>query len=139
MAPAAAPSFWELPDLGDLEGLVGLAGPASRPLARDHHALEEELASPDAPRLTPFEGSVEAQRLHGAVGAENLGVLHVRGGLGKPQLCVVDAAGQQLLIHSGSCVMQGAERGLGLRLACVGSSIAVENADGHVFTSYSLT
>ena len=109
MAPRGGPVVVLLPGLGHLDGLLGLAGPASRPLARDHHALEEELASPDAPRLTPFEGSVEAQRLHGAVGAEGLGVLHVRGGLGKPQLCVVDAAGQQLLIHSGSCVVQGSE------------------------------
>ena len=114
-AYAAAPSFWFWPASVDL---LGLAGPASRPLARDHHALEEELAAPDAPRLTPFEGSVEAQGLHRAVLAQGLGVLHVRGGLGKPQLCVVDAAGQQLLVHRGSCVVQGAQRSLGSPRSC---------------------
>ena len=40
---------------------LGLARPAPRPLARDDDALQEQLAAPDAPRLTPLAGAAEAQ------------------------------------------------------------------------------
>jgi hypothetical protein len=61
-------------------------------------------------------------------------VLDVRGGLGKPQLCVVDAAGQELFIHSGGCVVEGSQGCLELRLGPrVGGAGANEFADGHVF------
>ena len=86
-------------------GLV-LAGAATRTLARDHHALEEELASPDAPGLTAFECAVEAQRPDRAVLAQRLGELHVAGRLGEPQLRVVDPARQQLVVDLGGLVVQ---------------------------------
>src|SRR5687767_1226423 len=71
-------------------GCLVLAGSATRPLAGDHHSLEEELTTPDAPGLAPFECSVEAQGPDRAVLAEGLGELHVGGRFGKPQLRVVD-------------------------------------------------
>src|SRR6478735_6498920 len=68
-----------------------LAGATSRPLAGDDGALDEELASPNAPRLLTLEGAGEALEPRGAEAAEGLGELHVLGSLGEPELRVVVA------------------------------------------------
>src|SRR4051812_17517709 len=75
-------------------GDLVLAGTTAGPLARDHHALEEELAAPDTPGLTALEGAVETQGPDRAVQAQGLGELHVDGRLGEPRLRVVDPARQ---------------------------------------------
>src|SRR3954452_16276657 len=52
--------------VGGAGGGLVLPGPAAGPLARDHHALQEQLAAPDSPGLAPLESTVEAQGLDGA-------------------------------------------------------------------------
>ena len=54
-------------------GGAHLRRPAPTPLVREHLAVGEELAAPDAPRLTPFDRGVEALVLHRALDAERLG------------------------------------------------------------------
>ena len=60
-------------------GRLVLAGSATRPLAGNHHSLEEELTAPDSPGLATLEGAVEAERPDRAVHAQRLGKLHVGG------------------------------------------------------------
>jgi hypothetical protein len=78
-------------------GLV-LAGPATRALAGDHHSVEEQLTAPDAPRLTPLEGSGETLGPDRAVPAQGLRELDVAGRLGEVQVRVVDPARQLRLV-----------------------------------------
>jgi hypothetical protein len=100
-----------------------LAGSTSGPLAGDHYSLEEELTTPDAPGLTPFECAGEAKSLDRAFLAQGLGVLHVAGQLGEEQLRVVDPTRQQFVFDSVRCVVQSAEAYF---------AVTVENADIHV-------
>src|SRR5205085_12219726 len=44
----------------------------TRPLERQHLALEEEPPAPDAVRLVPCEGALEARLSQGALGADRL-------------------------------------------------------------------
>src|SRR3954451_22814407 len=69
-----------------------LARPATRPLASDHGALNEQLPAPDAPWLLALEGAGEALDARGAEPAERLRELDVLGPLGEPELRVVVAA-----------------------------------------------
>jgi hypothetical protein len=117
---------------GRLGGDFVLAGPAAGPLARDHHALEEELSSPDAPRLAALERSVEAEGPDRALLAEGLGGLHVDGGLGEPQLGVVGPAGQQLVVDLVGLVVELSQADVH-RLGPIGAD---EFTDGHAFTSF---
>src|SRR3954467_11666561 len=110
-----------------LRGHLVLAGTATRPLAGDDGALDEELSTPDAPRLTALEGTVEAERAHRAVDAQGLGVLHIAWRLGEPELRVVNPARQARLVHLAGLIVEVAQTRL------VGGACAVENADGHVF------
>jgi len=111
-----------------LRGLLVLAGTAAWPLAGDHRSLEEQLSAPDAPWLTSFESTVEAEVSHRAVPAQGLGELDVGRRLGEPQVRVVDSARKQLFELLVSRVMESAEacRELG------GHVSAVEDSDGHV-------
>ena len=62
------------------------------PLASHDGALDEQLPTPDAPRLLALEGAGEALRPCGAEPAEGLGELDVLRSLGEPELGVVVAA-----------------------------------------------
>jgi hypothetical protein len=111
-----------------LRGLLVLAGTAAWPLAGDHRSLEEQLSAPDAPRLTSFESTGEAEVPHRAVPAQCLGELDVGRGLGEPQVRVVGSARKQLVGLLVSRVMESPEacRELGDHVS------AVEDSDGHV-------
>jgi hypothetical protein len=75
-----------------------LAGPATRTLARNHHALLEELTAPHPPGLAPFESAGEALGAHRAGGAQGLGELEVRRRLGEEQLRVALQAREDSLL-----------------------------------------
>src|SRR4051794_5325459 len=63
-------------------------GTAARPLPRDDGAAFEDLAAPDAPRLTPVQRAREAGVPDRAVTAQDFGLLELRRALGEPQLRV---------------------------------------------------
>jgi hypothetical protein len=71
------------------------------PLAGDHLALDQQLATPNAPRLTPFQGCFETGFLDRAFPAQCLGVLHISRLLGEEHLRV-DESARQLLDDDGS-------------------------------------
>src|SRR3954470_12129937 len=75
-----------------------LAGPASGALAGDHHSGEEQLTTPDAPRLSPLECARQALRPDRAVLAQRLRELHVAGRLGEVQLRTLAPARQLRLV-----------------------------------------
>src|SRR5437763_4657597 len=76
------------------DGQAVLARTATRPLARHHDPLQDQLASPDAPRLAPLEGTGKALGLQRATGAERLGLLDLCRGLGEEQLGVDAPTGE---------------------------------------------
>jgi hypothetical protein len=112
-------------------GLLVLARTPARTLAGDHHSLEEQLSAPDAPGLTPLQGSGEADVPHGALLAQRLGVLDVGRRLGEPQVRVVDSSGKQLVGHRVGPVVEYTKVCWEQRIG--GLVPAVENSDGHVF------
>src|SRR5664279_6030737 len=63
-----------------------LARTAAGPLAGDHHSMVEDLATPDAPRFTAFEGTGQAGGPDRALDAEHLGLFQVVGTLGEEQV-----------------------------------------------------
>src|SRR5699024_4982943 len=71
-------------------GRRDLPGTTARPLAGDVLPLLEDLAAPPPPRLPALERPLEAGRSQRTVGAERLGVLEAGGGLGEPDLGVID-------------------------------------------------
>src|SRR6478736_22723 len=68
-----------------------LARTAAGPLASHDGALDEQLPTPDAPRLLALERAGKALDACGAEPAERLGELDVLGTLGEPELRVVVA------------------------------------------------
>jgi len=56
-------------------GEVGLAGTAAGALARDDDAVDDELATPDAPGLAPVERTGQARLPERAGNTQGLGVL----------------------------------------------------------------
>ena len=70
-----------------------LRGRPRGPLAGHDHALDEQLATPDTPRLATLLGAGEAGLTDRAGPAERLGVLDVGRGLGEEDLRVVGPAG----------------------------------------------
>jgi hypothetical protein len=79
---------------------LGLPRPAARPLAGDDHSLDDQLAPPDAPRLAPRDGALQALGADRAGPAERLGELHVTRRLGEEQLGVLPVARQLLLVDA---------------------------------------
>ena len=69
-----------------------LPRPSPRTLARHDDTTDEQLASPDAPRLTPFEGTGQAALPDRAVPAERLGLLDIGRRFGEEQLRIRQAA-----------------------------------------------
>jgi hypothetical protein len=65
-----------------------LARPAPRTLTRHHDAADEQLPTPDAPRLPALQRPGQARLLDRAVAAQGLGGLHVGRRLGEEQLGV---------------------------------------------------
>src|SRR3954454_4395027 len=94
-----------------------LAGSPAGALAWDHDTLQEQLATPDAPGLTTFQGAGQALPADRAVLAQGFRLLDVCRGLGEPQLGVVAAARQLLLIDP---------------VAHASDDRAVEDADTHL-------
>src|SRR3954454_20851542 len=74
-------------------GGLDLPRPAPGPLARHHDTGDEQLATPDAPRLVPLQRPGQAGLPDRAGLAQCLRELDVRGKLREPELGVVDAAG----------------------------------------------
>src|SRR5215475_8493685 len=75
-----------------IPGEVGLARAATRPLARDDHAVVEDLATPDTPRLAAVESTSKALDPDRAVDAERLGEFELGRRLGEPQVRIESAA-----------------------------------------------
>jgi hypothetical protein len=80
--------------------------------------LEEQLATPDAPGLAPFQSTGQALGSDRALQAERLGNLDVLRSLGEEQLGVLPTAGQLLLVDLAR-----------------GDRVRVEDADTHLVTS----
>src|SRR5262245_41927553 len=78
---------------GRVERDVLLTWPATRPLARNDRATLEDLAAPDAPWLGSLQGASEALDAYGALTAQRLGQLQLRGNVREPQVRVELAAG----------------------------------------------
>jgi len=74
---------------------VGLAWATTRPFAGDDLACDEELTTPDATRLPSVEGRLQAVLDEWARQAQGLGALDVTGGVGEPEIGVVDTTGQR--------------------------------------------
>src|SRR5688572_479614 len=87
-----------------LGGDVVLAGTTARPLAGHDDAGDDELATPDAPWLTPREGLGEAPGAERAGDAQGLGGLDVGRGLGEEQVRVLGPAGQDSVGRVGQVV-----------------------------------
>ncbi len=66
----------------------GLAGPATRTLARDDSAVLEDLAAPHAPGLLPGQRAVQASSLDRATSTKLLGPLQLTWRLGEPKVRV---------------------------------------------------
>src|SRR5678816_2705874 len=75
---------------------VALAGTPTGPLARNHHTLDEQLATPHSPRLGTLERSGQALGLQRAGRAERLCVLDVRRRFGEEEFWRVGPTGQVL-------------------------------------------
>src|ERR1041384_3159327 len=92
-------------------GDVLLARTTTGPLARNHGATFEDLATPDTPRLLPFERSREAGNPDGAVTAEGLREFELGRSLGEPEVRVEVAARESGLDRHFSTRLGDAERG----------------------------
>src|SRR3954465_14646687 len=75
---------------------VTLAGTPTGPLARNHHTLDEQLATPHSPRLGTLERSGQALGLQRAGRAKRLRVLDVRRRFGEEEFWRVGPTGQVL-------------------------------------------
>src|SRR2546423_9970258 len=87
-------------------GDLRLAGPATRTLAGHDDTLDDELATPHAPRLAPLESAREALGTDGAGGAQRLGELDISRRLGEEELRVVRPA-RKLLVEALDLVERG--------------------------------
>src|SRR5689334_10566098 len=71
---------------------VFLTRTATGPLARDDHAVVEDLAAPDTPGLGPLQSAREALDAYRAVAAERLGQLQLGRLVREPQVRVEPTA-----------------------------------------------
>src|SRR5262249_46975591 len=94
--------------VGALAGLLGglghrgvlLARTATRALARDDRAAQEQFPAPDAPRLAPLKCPLKAADPRPAALAERLRRLHVRRSLGEEQFPALGAGKVQAIRHA---------------------------------------
>ena len=79
----------------------GSSGTATRPLASDDLALDEQLASPHTPRASTLDGAGQAGFPDGAPDTESLGPLHVARRLGEEELRAFAVARTVVDAHAG--------------------------------------